>query len=202
MPGLGAVGESSESVVERLFPHPPWPVVPGYLFRRTLLGAIIASIGVLVGAYYESEVVREFTRIQRDRVLWSAPNSPDGTVTEVPATVRLTEASTKLILYSITLEVTFDIAGKSETRTHLVRTLFGALDPRVPARVRFRTERPEDWSVNWAASADGKRTQALVFLAFGGVLVGGGVAFFGFALWIGAIVCAASRFVAAPLPRS
>jgi hypothetical protein len=185
MPGSGGFADSREAEVERLFPHPPWPVVPGYLFRRTLLGAIIAAVGVVAGAYYESEVVHEFTRLQRERALWSEPHTPAG-VTEVAATARLTDSNTKLILYSTTLEVSFDVAGKSEARTHLVRTLFGSLDPDVPARVRFRSERPEDWALNWAAQAHAERTQALVFLAFGGLLVGAGVAFFGFALWIGA----------------
>lgn len=185
MPGP-EVAKNSEAAVERLFPHPPWPVVPGYVARRTVLGALLVAVGLFTTAYYEFEVAREFTRAQRERVLWSEPQPPAEPLVEVPATVRLTDSNSKFVLYSTTLEVSFDVGGVSRTRTQLVRTLFSSLDPDVAARVRFHRERPEDWALNWAALAHGSRVQALLFLAFAGLLVGGGVAFFGFALWLGA----------------
>lgn len=187
MPDARAIAGTAESAVEHIFPHPPWPVVSGHVVRRSFIGALIAAGGLLAGAYYGAEVVRDFSRLERDRAFWPESGSPAaGTYEEVPATVRVAESNTKFILYSINLEVAFELAGVSGTHTQRLRMLFGSLDGRVPARVRFDPERPEHWSLNWAAQAQGKRMQAVLAMAAGGLLVGGSVAFLGFALWIGA----------------
>jgi hypothetical protein len=184
----GGASYAFELAVERLFPRPPWPVVAGHVVRRAALGAVVVVIGLATAVYYAADAFEDFGQLQRERKLWSEVNAGDGAeISEVPATVRMTEHNAKWVLFTNELQVSFVVAGVMETRLLEFRTLFAPLGGFEPARVRFDPKRPERWALNWAVHAHPARLEALLFLGFsGGGLVGGALAFLGWALWLGA----------------
>jgi hypothetical protein len=167
------------------FPPTPWKLVPGYVMKRKMGGAVLLLAGVAAALGYIALSGGGLRQFLDERAVWN-----DARSVQVPAVVDGEVTTNRLIFHGYHLRVGYpvDAAGTARTESLEFDTLISRIDDTLEPRVRFDPRQPGRFALNQAVMASGGRWGALAFFLLAGVLlVGGSIGFLGWALYAGAL---------------
>ncbi len=175
--------DPSVTALADILPPAPWQLVPGYTIRRTVFGVVLMLVAAAAAIGYLVWLSGDVQAFLAEQAVWSAPTS-----VEVPAEMDGEVTTRKLIFKQYELKVTYPVAPDGTLRTEPLEfdTLFSAIDDTIAPVVRFDPNEPGRFALNVAVNAKGGRWGGLLFMLFGGLLVGGAIGFVGWALYVGA----------------
>jgi hypothetical protein len=154
------------------FPPGPYRLATRFVVYR-LLGVvlgIVAALGCIGGYGYMTW--SSIAGIVHDDRVWSAGGR------EYRAKVDGRVTTRQFVLKSYELHVSYRLPGGEQKRDLSFDTLFGGIDSNADMAVRVLPGNPEEFALNAAVEASGKRWAAAAFLGVVGIFLLGGCCFF------------------------
>jgi hypothetical protein len=150
------------------FPPGPYRLATRFVVYR-LLGlvlGIVAALGCIGGYGYMTW--SSIVGIVHDDRVWSAGGR------EYPAKVEGRVTTRQFVLKSYELHVSYRLPGGEHKKNLSFDTLFGGIETNADTTVRVLPGNPEEFALNAAVEASGKRWAAAAFLGAVGIFLLGG----------------------------